>query len=110
MRQLTPAESRGFLDYIQHNHVDDLVTHATGVDGRMDEYVHITRAGGRRVTAQNPAFNSPHERLINYFQDLAARGDCQTHYLKLEKMDARTSLLFSDRVRHINGIGKREMS
>jgi len=87
--------------------VDDLGTHTVGADGMRCEYLHITRAGGRRVTAQNPRFDSPHQRMISSFEILAAHGEYQTHYLDLEKMDGRTKLLFSNSAQPINGIAKR---
>ena len=108
-RPLAADECRQFRDFIERNHVDDLPQLYTGViDGTDYSYLHLNRAGGRRISLPNVGESgtagSPHYRLKSLFQYLADGGPYATSYPKLQQAIPGMRIVFSDVSRSIDAV------
>ncbi len=110
-RKLNPGELSALLDFIAQEHCDELPQIESGVvDGEFNEYLHFTRAGGRRVIMHNPGADatagSPHFRLVMLFRHLADAAPLETHYFQIERVVPTVRVLYTDTGKSIGGLWK----
>jgi hypothetical protein len=72
-KALTPENWTSLLGFLHDNHVDDLgPLNLAADDGMQYEYIHLDRAGGRRVFMNNPGIGgsggSTYDRLCDAFR------------------------------------------
>lgn len=89
VRDLTAAESAELRAFVADRRVDDLARLETGtIDGDHYQYVHVTRAGGRRVNMNNPGTGdsalTTYDRLVRLFARLGRAGEPRLRYAMLD--------------------------
>jgi hypothetical protein len=97
-RPLAPAELAALRASLTEQGAESLGPLETNVaDGLQVEFVHITRAGGRRVFMNNPgmAKDSPHNKVCEAFSALLRRPGLVLHYA-LAKRRSGLEILAAD--------------
>lgn len=106
-RTLGAEELKGLTDFVNSEKVDDLgPLSQTVVDGMQYEYVHLTKAQGRRVFMNNPGASdsggSVYDRLCRSFHKLLRNAPLTIEYPDLAKLPGFEVLIADTRFYVLN--------